>query len=306
MVDISIVIVNYNVKQLLLQCLKSIHSKENEQLTIETIVIDNDSKDGSIAAVKDEFPNVILIENKFNAGFSGANNQGMSIAKGKFILLLNPDTEIIGDALPELVNYIQQNSCMVVAPQLLNSDGSIQASAWKNHTVLNLIIETFFLNKLFDTINYPIEQLRTTFEAKALSGAALFFKKELIDRIGMLDKQFFWMEDIDFCYRARQYGSLAYLHSAQIIHHSGQSQKKNYNISISNQLLSKLKYYKKHTTVFKARLAIISCFIFIVSRITIFTILSPLKELWAKKAQAYRYTFKRFFNYLVYTDTSII
>jgi GT2 family glycosyltransferase len=304
--EISIIIVNYNVKQLLLNCLASIYSKENALLSIETIVIDNDSKDDSVEAVIKEFPQIILIANKFNAGFSGANNQGMQIAKGKHILLLNPDTEIISDALSQLINYIHKNNnCAIVAPQLLNSDGSIQTSVWKNHSVWDLVIETFYLHKFFDSINYPIEQLKTTFEAKTLSGAALFFRKSLIDKMGMLDEQFFWMEDIDFCYRAQQFGTIAYLHSAQIKHHSGQSQKKNYNVAISNQLLSKLKYYKKHNSVIPVFIATLSCFIFIITRLFVFSLLGPIKEIYELKSKAYFYTLKRFFKYLFLNDKSL-
>ncbi len=303
---ISIIIVNYNVKQLLLTCLRSIYSKTNEALLIETIVIDNDSRDDSVDAVEKEFPQVILIANKFNAGFSGANNQGISIAKGEFILLLNPDTEIIGNTLSQLVNYINNDiSCAIVAPQLLNSDGSIQNSVWKNHSVGDLIIETFYLHKFFNFINYPTTQLTTTFKAKTLSGAALFFRRTLINKIGMLDEQFFWMEDIDFCYRAQQYGSLVYLHTAQIKHYSGQSQKKNYNVAIANQLLSKLKYYKKNTSALSTLAANLSCFIFIITRLIIFSSLIPVKEIYKLKAKAYFYTLKRYFNYLFFHDKSL-
>lgn len=307
MIDVSIIIVNYNVKQMLLQCLKSIYSKANEYLSIETIVIDNDSKDDSVTAVLKEFPQVILIENKFNAGFSGANNQGMGIAKGEYVFLLNPDTEILGDVLSELLNYLKKNSsCAIVAPQLLNSDKSIQPSVWKNHTIWDLIIETFYLHKLFDLINYPVEQLKTTFEAKTLSGAALFFRKKLVDKIGMLDENLFWMEDIDFCFRAQQHGTLVYLSTAQIIHHSGQSQKKNYNIAISNQLLSKLKYYKKHSSLISVIVADFICFIFIITRLFVFSLLIPIKEVYRLKTKAYFYSLKRFIKYLIYKDISIV
>ena len=305
-VQISIVIVNYNVKDMLLRCLNSIYSKYNNSLLIETIVIDNDSKDGSVEAVVNNFPQVIVIENKFNAGFSAANNQGMRIAKGKYVFLLNPDTEIIDDALIQLMNCISNsNTCVIVAPQLLNSDKSIQISAWKNHSVMDLVNETFYFHKLFSLINFPSEKLKTTFEAKTLSGAALFFRKELINKMGMLDEQFFWMEDIDFCYRAQQYGLLIYLHSAQVFHYSGKSQKKNYNAAISNQLLSKLKYYKKHSSIINVIIANICCFIFIVTRLCALLVLMPFKEIYKLKAKAYLYSLKRYINYLFLNETTL-
>lgn len=293
--------------ELLLHCLKSIYSEFNNDLVIETIVIDNDSKDGSIDAVRKYYPQVIIIENNFNAGFAGANNQGIAIAKGKYFFLLNPDTEIIGNALSQLMDFlIVSKSCVIVAPQLLNTNKSIQTSVWKNHKVADLIIETFYLHKFFNLIDFPAQQLKTTFEAKTLSGASLFFDRELINKIGMLDEQFFWMEDIDFCFRAQKIGKLIYLHSAQVFHHSGQSQKKNYNVAISNQLLSKLKYYKKHSYYLNVVLANLSCFIFIITRLIVFSILSSLKQIYRLKAKAYFYSLKRYLKYLFLNDTNII
>lgn len=305
-VQISIVIVNYNVKDMLLRCLNSIYSKYNNSLLIETIVIDNDSKDGSVEAVINNFPQVIVIENKFNAGFSAANNQGMRIAKGKYVFLLNPDTEIIDDALNKLITYLENSStCAIIGPQLLNTDSTIQISTWKNHSPLSFILETLFLNKLFNLLDFPLEKLKTTFESETLSGAALFFRKDLINKIGMLDPNLFWMEDIDFCIRSKQYGSIIYFHEAQVFHHSGQSQKKNYNVAIANQLLSKLKYYKKHSFFINVWITDIFCFVFIITRWCIFTILSPFKEIYKLKRNAYSYTLHRYFNYLFLNNKSI-
>ena len=307
MPDISIIIVNYNVKQLLLDCLNSIYTQSRAGLVIETIVVDNNSSDDSVAAVIAAFPQVTVIANKFNAGFSGANNQGMGIAKGKCIFLLNPDTEIVRDAIEQLYNYtLMEPSCAIVAPQLLNSDRSLQVSAWKNHTAADLFLETFFMHKLFGRLKYPSEQFGKTFKAESLSGAALFFRKKLVDQIGMLDERLFWMEDIDFCLRAQSEGSLVYLHTAQVLHHSGQSQKKNYNVAIANQLLSKLKFYKKHASAFSVVIANLSCFIFILSRLIVFSVLSPFRKLYRLKAKAYFYTLKRFFSYVFRNDNRLV
>ncbi|MCW3084106.1 MAG: glycosyl transferase family 2 [Bacteroidetes bacterium] len=307
MPDISVVIVNYNVKQLLLDCLNTICTHIPDGLVIEIIVVDNNSSDDSVTAVTGAFPKVIVIANQFNAGFSGANNQGMNIARGKFIFLLNPDTEIVGNAIAQLYNYmLREPSCVIVAPQLLNSDHSIQLSVWKNHSVSDLVIETFFLHKMINTLHYLPPKLNTTFEAKTFSGAALFFRKELVGEMGMLDEHLFWMEDVDFCLRAQKYGKLMYLHSAQVLHHSGQSHKKNYNIVISNQLLSKLKFYKKHFSIFNVLIANLSCFIFIISRLIVFSLLSPFRERFHLKAKAYFYTLKRFFKYLFFNEKRIV
>jgi hypothetical protein len=302
---VSVVIVNYNVKELLLQTITSIYAA-SKGLQIEIIVVDNDSKDGSVIAVKEEFPQAILVENNYNAGFSGANNQGMKIATGDYIFLLNPDTELKNDAIKILSDFIRvHDDCVIAAPQLLNSDLSIQYSAWKNHLPINLIAETFYLHRFFSTINYPIGKFKTTFKVKTLSGAALFFDRKWLSKLVGLDENLFWMEDIDFCFRAQQLGNLYYCNDATIIHHSGQSQKKNYNVSISNQLLSKLKYYKKHFSFIAVLTANMSCFIFILTRCFTFTILSPFKSIYKSKRNAYFYTMKRYWKYILFNDLSL-
>jgi GT2 family glycosyltransferase len=133
--EVSVIIVSYNVKQLLFTCLDTLY-KFNSILNFEVIVIDNESKDGSVQMVKESFPNVHLIENNFNAGFSGANNQGMRIAKGEFIFLLNPDTEFLDDSLVKLVTFTKsQPEISLVAPKLLNSDHSLQISVWLSQII---------------------------------------------------------------------------------------------------------------------------------------------------------------------------
>lgn len=305
MKKVSIIIVNYNVKDLLLQTIQSVYNSTHD-IEFEIIVVDNNSSDDSIAAVKNKFPQVILIENNFNAGFSGANNQGMKSATGDYIFLLNPDTEIKNEALKILSNFVNSHTdCVIAAPQLLNSDLSIQYSAWQNHSPIDLIAETFFLNRFFSSLHYPVPKFNTTFQAKTLSGAALFFHKKWLSKLVGLDENLFWMEDIDICFRAQKLGNLYYCNEAIVVHHSGQSQKKNYNVSISNQLLSKLKYYKKNFSWLWVIAANISCFIFILSRCIILSIISPLKTIFNLKRKAYFYTMKRYWKYILFNDLSL-
>jgi len=215
---ISIIIVSYKVRDLLLACLRSLEKTSGEKGDLEIIVVDNNSGDGTRESVLNEFPNVQFVENKVNAGFSGANNQGMVLAKGDYIFLLNPDTEVVGDAVRELEQYLNRHpECVLVAPQLLNTNGSLQISAWKDHRLSSLLIETFFLHKMFNTLQYPSSFFNKTFEPSTLSGAALFFRKSLTEAIGLLDEQLFWMEDIDFCLRAKAKGRVVYLPDAKVI-----------------------------------------------------------------------------------------
>lgn len=295
---ISIVIVNYNVRQLLIDCLHSIYSKTNGSVLFETIVIDNDSKDDSVSTISERFPQVILIENKYNAGFPAANNQGFRAAKGKYIFMLNPDTELIDDALVKLYNFMEQHTeISLIAPKLLNSDKSRQLSVWRFPSLWYLFCETHYLNLFLGKKNYFDKNLDQPFEAESFSGAAIFFRKELFSTIGVLDESMFWIEDTDFCYRAyRAKLKLLYYPKAEVLHHIGQSAKKNYNISISNQIFNKIKFFKKHHSAFEWLLIVLLSFYHVTLKLIVFGLLSPFNLVYFRKAKAYLYTLPRVFN----------
>ena len=216
---ISIIIVSYNVKDFLFNCIVSVQKYFSEA---EIIVVDNNSSDGSVEMLKQNFPLVKLIDNKENKGFSGANNQGIVMARSENILLLNPDTEVIDGALNKMISFLEtQKELCIVGPQLLNTDKTLQKSCWKFPKVIEIIAETFYLHLLFNSKYYSNKKQETVFEVDALSGAALLFKKELLQKIGILDENLFWMEDVDLCYRNKKSGgSNIYFPEAKIIHHS--------------------------------------------------------------------------------------
>ena len=295
--EISIVIVSYNVCELLRNSLNSIVEQD---VASEIIVVDNASKDKSCQMVRDEFSLVRLIENKSNVGFSAANNQGIDNSSGSLILLLNPDTELHIGSLRMLVDFAKsQDSKALIGPQLLNTDGSIQYSAWKKPSPWDMILESVFLNGLFARSEYPTDQFQKQFQPGMLSGAALVFTRELYLRIGGLDPNLFWMEDADYATRVHNIGGkVIYYPEAQITHHSGQSAKKNLTVVVSNQLLSKLKYYRKHSGWFAAFIAGWFCFFHILSRIVIFGLLSVAGTRFSSKAAAYCRTLPRYFSYV--------
>ncbi|TNE54853.1 MAG: glycosyltransferase family 2 protein [Bacteroidetes bacterium] len=302
--QISIIIVSYNVRELLLACLKSLF--EEKELRLEVIVVDNCSSDDSITAIQKGYPTVKCIENKENKGFSEANNQGMRIAQGKYLFLLNPDTEVHPGALERLFRFLENGApYSIVGPQLLNSDGSLQISAWKDQSAKHLWKETLFLHLLHNDLPYSEQALKQSFELESLSGAALFFHRNLFEKIGGLDPHLFWMEDIDFCFRARKVAPAFYLHDAQVTHHSGQSSRQDYRIPISNQLLSKLKFFRKNKSNFALISGVLACFVFIHSRILMFLLLAPFRKVWRLKLKAYLYTWKRFFRYLLFNDQRV-
>ena len=197
-IQLSIIIINYNVKELLLKCLASVYNNTNPSYVFEVIVVDNASTDKSIEAVKEKFPQASVIENKNNLGFPAANNQGFRLAKGKYIFMLNPDTEIDNDTLMILSDVLNKNSDIaLVAPKLFNTDGSLQYSAWRFPTIRYIAADLFYLSKLIGSKYYTEKNFDQPFEVDSVSGAAMFFRKELLDQYGFLNEKLFWIEDID-------------------------------------------------------------------------------------------------------------
>lgn len=297
-VKVSIVIVNYNVKDLILTCIRSLYQFCGNAGDLEIIVIDNQSIDGSCKAIRTEFPDVILMENSENEGFPKANNQGFSIAKGDYIFMLNPDTEFQENTIEKLRRFLEDNKSVgIVAPGLLNTDGTHQSSVWRYPSLFSIFCEFHYLTSLLKRKNYLDKDFTKQFEAESFSGAAIFFRKSVLDEIGNLDETMFWIEDVEFCYRAVQNGiKCVYFPETKIIHHIGQSAKKNYTISISNQVFNKIKFFNKHHSNFSAKLVILLSFLHVVQKSIVFGILSPFNVVYKRKASAYRYTLFKVFN----------
>jgi N-acetylglucosaminyl-diphospho-decaprenol L-rhamnosyltransferase len=297
-VKVSIVIVNYNVKELILKCLYSIDKYSSNREEMEIIVVDNNSSDDSVSEIKRTFPDVIVIENKTNDGFPIANNQAFKIAKGEFIFMLNPDTELLNDGILQLSAFLDENpNIAMVAPKLFNTDRSLQKSFWRFPKLKYIIAEDYYLKPLIKEKYYEDKDINNMFEVESVSGAAMFFRRTLFDSIGMLDEKLFWIEDIDYCYRiVKNNNKIVYLPSIQIVHHIGQSAKKNYNISISNQIYNKIKFFDKHYSKTKTILLKYHNFIFVLFKIITFGILSPFKKMYFLKTKAYIYTLRRVFN----------
>ncbi|MEY3426326.1 MAG: hypothetical protein RL679_1684 [Bacteroidota bacterium] len=297
-VKVSIVIVNYNVKDLILTCIRSLYQFCGNAGDLEIIVIDNQSIDGSCQAIRTEFPDVILMENSENEGFPKANNQGFSIAKGDYIFMLNPDTEFQENSIEKLRQFLEDNKTVgIVAPGLLNTDGTHQSSVWRYPSLFSIFCEFHYLTSLLKRKNYLDKDFTKQFEAESFSGAAIFFRKSILDEIGNLDETMFWIEDVEFCYRAVQNGiKCVYFPETKIIHHIGQSAKKNYTISISNQVFNKIKFFNKHHSNFSAKLVILLSFLHVVQKSIVFGILSPFNVVYKRKASAYRYTIFKVFN----------
>lgn len=218
--DFSIVIVNYNTKELLRKCLKSLPANT------EVIVVDNNSSDGSSQMIKKEFVKVKLIENKRNLGFAKAVNQALWQARGKYVLLLNPDTEVIGNALEKIVEFARKHPEVgVVGGRLIDPDGTIQGSCFHKLTILNAIKEFWLRQK--GVFQKYAPKTKKPVEVEAVVGACMLIPKKVIDKVGLFDERYFlYFEDLDFCRRVRGMGlKIYYLPKAEFIHYHGASGK---------------------------------------------------------------------------------
>ena len=298
---LSIVIVNYNVGALLLKCLESIFYVSSYK-NLEVIVVDNASTDGYLTEIENNY-SIKSIKNKTNLGFASANNQGISIADGEIILMLNPDTEIKENSIYELINFfITSSEACIAGPKLLNTDGSLQLSAWKLPTLYKGLLNALFINQKPD---YRSEEI---ISVESLSGAALLFRKKDFENVGGLDENLFWYEDDDLCCRISKYtGKKAYyVPSSEIIHHISRSARQDYRIPIANQLISRIKFFRKHFSKIKYLIIIKITFIHIISHIIIFSILSLFTKNAFRKVKAYLFTYKKLIQYLLWGKKGII
>jgi len=216
MPKISIVIVNWNGKEYIRQCLRSIIASNYPKDKLEIIVVDNASNDGSDQIIAREFPEVTLIRNEQNLGFCEANNIGIRHSKGDIIVLLNNDTFVHNEWLNEIVKIINDPHVGIIGCKLLHPDGKIiQSCGCKElfpgywiHIAAGLTINEF--------------RMEEEFEVDYVCGAAMAVKRELFDKIGLLDSKFFsYVEDVDICYRARSAGYKVIIAPKAIVYHYG-------------------------------------------------------------------------------------
>ncbi|MFQ5596281.1 MAG: glycosyltransferase family 2 protein [Anaerolineae bacterium] len=251
--DLSLIIVNWNTRDLLAQCLESIWQNVStfERSNVETFVVDNASTDGSAQMVRERFPWVRLIENAENVGFARANNQAIRASSGRYVLLLNPDTEVRPSALERLVRFMEATpQAGGGGPRLLNPDGSLQPSCHPAPTLTRELWRLFHLDALRPYALYPMAgwDPETPRPVEVIQGACLLLRRAALEQIGLLDEGYFiYSEEVDLCYRLRRAGwRLYWLPAARVVHYGGQSTQQVAAEMFLRLYRGKLLYFRKN------------------------------------------------------------
>lgn len=251
-VDLSIVIVSYNTREMLRACMQSLPASLPHH-SWDVWVVDNASSDGSADMIASDYPMAHLICNKDNPGFASANNQALKECAGRFLLLLNPDTEAHAGSLSLMIEYLEQHDDVgVVGPMLLNSDGSLQHNGGRfPHPVRDLLTYTGVIQRLPDStkmrIRYGSHDFDKVRNVDQVSGACLMFPRCILEKIGGLDDSYFmFFEEIEFCLRVQRSGKkVVYYPIAKVVHHWMGSVRKNYREMEKQLNRSRILYYRK-------------------------------------------------------------
>lgn len=253
-IDVSIIISSYNSNDLLANCLSSLIT-HTANINYEIIIIDNASKAENTEKVIKLYPGIIFIQNTENRGFGTANNQGLEIAKGKYVLFLNNDTIFFENVIKKVYDFAESMSdSLIIGCKLLNQDHSLQRSTYDFPSLRNVFTSNFFLYLLFPKskyfnkyhlINQKINQIS---EVDVITGAFLFCTKNSFKKIGGFDERFFFYnEDTDLCYRFKKYGGkIFYYPATSLIHLKGGTAKVTSWFSIKYQSISTIKFFQKH------------------------------------------------------------
>ena len=305
---LSVVIVNWNTRDMLAQCLQSIIADCGPQLaapaqdtvqqparqpSIEVFVVDNASSDGSVQMLKERFPWVRLIENAKNLGFAQANNQAIDLARGRYILLLNSDTVVHPGAFAALIDFMEQTpKAGGAGAHLLNGDGTLQPACQPMLTPWREFVRLLFLDRFLHVSTYSsgwweTEEPRQT---EVIKGACLMLRHTALDQVGLLDGSYFmYTEEVDLCYRLAQAGWQLWWVPAAKVTHFGEASSRQVAQTMYVQLYrSKIQFYRKYggerrADLFKRLLRVAYW-----PRFAAATLLAPLSPSLNAKARIYR------------------
>lgn len=248
--DLSIIIVSFNTRDITENCLKSVlKSLENSKLGYEVIVIDNDSQDGSVDMIRglqEKYPQIKLVENKINAGFGKANDQGVKRATSEYVLLLNSDTVVLDDAVEKLLTFFKENEKNIhfLGGKLLNQDMSPQASCGPFYSLPVIFGALFLRGDYWNLTRYSPDKLK---KVDWISGACILTKKEFFTKLKGFDEGIFmYMEEIDLLYRARKHGFNVYFYPEARFIHLGSASSGGRTYPILQVYTGFLYLYRKH------------------------------------------------------------
>ena len=281
MVDILVVVLNYNTKKLTGECLESVFSCKSE-INLKVVVVDNNSSDGSVSYLKARFPRAFFIESKKNLGFAGGNNLALRrfYKIAKYCLLLNSDTKVEQGFFDNLFSFVEKNGFDIASPKVLNPDLSFQPNGGR----LPLFPPLFFWLSGLDDISRKLGISLPSYQARDvefyigsseigwLAGTALMIKSKVFDKIGFLDDNIFmYGEDVEFCLRARKAGfRLGWTDSAKVIHYGGGSLAEPHFSQWLGEFKGLLYLYRKHYGVLSAFVLKFLIYFFVFLRIFAF------------------------------------
>lgn len=250
--------------------------EQTEGVSFEVIVIDNASGDGSAEMVKREFPKVILIENRENKGFAAANNQGIAVAKGRYVLLLNSDVVVLDKAITKTVSFADAHpEAAVVGCRVLNSDKTLQPTCSMFQSILNMVLSCSYLYKIFPRNRFFGRQKMGWWERNDIrqvdivTGCFMLVRHEAIGQVGTMDERFFmYGEESDWCYRFKKAGwKVLFAPVGEIIHLGGQSSRQNSVQMLVQLRLSILEFMKKHHSWLTFHIARFLTVLFLIVRV---------------------------------------
>jgi GT2 family glycosyltransferase len=252
--DISIVIVSWNAKRYVEECLTSLETL-NKDVSIEIIVVDNASTDGTVGLIRNRFPCVRLVESEKNLGFARANNLGIALTRGKYICLMNPDVKVPADCLSKMYQYMEKEAAIgLLGPKMLGPDGDTRRSGMRFPTLWNCFLRATAMDSLsmgtglFGGFLMSDFEFDTTRDIDVLNGWFWLARRAAVDEVGLLDERFFmYGEDIDWCKRFHNAGwRVVFYPEAEAVHYGGASSSNAPVRFYLEMQRANLQYWKKH------------------------------------------------------------